>query len=221
KAIILKGAPDSNPKPPEIVREGYIYDMSVAQVRIIAGKSFIEDEEITDERSLEDLSGYIPLHNIYRGMQINELGMIDMPNQSYVEMFDDDALQLDGDSGDSYVPMDIYITPDEDKQKEIVNGNFVAKSNGTYLFYFHLALSHGLGSTNQAVESAVNVNGGRGERDRIYFFNRRGGEGRERHLLGTVTKELNEGDSVTIKVATLRTGKINSDYRRLSIVKLN
>src|SRR5699024_12685986 len=64
----------------------YIYEMSVAQVLIKAGKSYVEDSEITDERSNDEVCGYIDLHNIYRGLCVNEYGMVTMPNQSYVEM---------------------------------------------------------------------------------------------------------------------------------------
>src|SRR5699024_7783552 len=136
KAIILKGAPDSNPKPPEVVREGYIYDMSVAQVRIIAGKSFIEDEEITDERSLEDLSGYIPLHNIYRGMQINEYGMVTMPNQSYADILTENPGFSLKYRDEQPVPMDEIIT---DHQNEVKNNKFIPKADGVYYIWAHIS----------------------------------------------------------------------------------
>lgn len=50
KAFILKGTPDTSPTPPPITRDENIYEVSLAQVEVIAGKSFIEAYQITDER---------------------------------------------------------------------------------------------------------------------------------------------------------------------------
>lgn len=50
KTFILKGAPEETPKAPELTRNDNIYELSLAQVEIIAGKSFIESYQITDER---------------------------------------------------------------------------------------------------------------------------------------------------------------------------
>jgi hypothetical protein len=50
KAFILKGEPAEEPIAPELTRDENIYEISLAQIRIIAGKSFIGETEITDER---------------------------------------------------------------------------------------------------------------------------------------------------------------------------
>ncbi len=50
KAFILEGIPAETPKVPELTRNDNIYELSLAQVEIIAGKSFIESYQITDER---------------------------------------------------------------------------------------------------------------------------------------------------------------------------
>ncbi len=50
KAFILKGTPAETPLAPVITRDENIYELSLAQVRVIGGKSFIEGGEITDER---------------------------------------------------------------------------------------------------------------------------------------------------------------------------
>ncbi|WP_262428951.1 hypothetical protein [Paratissierella segnis] len=50
KAFILEGTPESTPKAPSLTRNDNIYEISLAQVEIIAGKSFIESYQITDER---------------------------------------------------------------------------------------------------------------------------------------------------------------------------
>ncbi len=50
KAFILKGTPAQTPVAPDITRDENIYELSLAQMKVIAGKSFIEGGEITDER---------------------------------------------------------------------------------------------------------------------------------------------------------------------------
>lgn len=50
KAFILEGTPESTPKAPSLTRNDNVYEISLAQVEIIAGKSFIESYQITDER---------------------------------------------------------------------------------------------------------------------------------------------------------------------------
>src|SRR5699024_1359636 len=180
-------------------------------------------EEITDERSLEDLSGYIPLHNIYRGMQINEYGMVTMPNQSYVEMVDESKLPLKGDNSTSlYVDNEIDIEPRVDKQKEVSNGVFTAKADGVYQFYFHISMEKSL-DEGQKIESFLKINNNDSIPDRVYLFNTPGlGTGTsDINFMGSGIKELEEGDEVKLLVGTRNTGNIDSRYRRLSIAKLN
>lgn len=50
KAFILKGTPAGNPTVPAITRDENTYEISLAQVKVIGGKSFVAQSEITDER---------------------------------------------------------------------------------------------------------------------------------------------------------------------------
>ncbi|WP_066158349.1 hypothetical protein [Halalkalibacter krulwichiae] len=59
RAMVRSGLPASNPQPPELIRNGSIYELSLAQVRVIAGKSFIESHQITDERGNIDVCGRV------------------------------------------------------------------------------------------------------------------------------------------------------------------
>jgi hypothetical protein len=59
RAMILKGTPAANPVAPSIVRENNIFDLSLAQVRIIAGKSYVEAFQITDERLDTNVCGLV------------------------------------------------------------------------------------------------------------------------------------------------------------------
>lgn len=48
KAFIKKGLPSANPVPPTLTRNEYIYEISLAQVRVVGGQGFISN--IIDER---------------------------------------------------------------------------------------------------------------------------------------------------------------------------
>lgn len=53
RAYIKKGVPSTDPQPPELTRNGMIYEVSLAAVTIIGGKSYIESTELEDERGKE------------------------------------------------------------------------------------------------------------------------------------------------------------------------
>jgi hypothetical protein len=57
KAFILEGTPAETPQVPELTRNSNVYEISLAQIEIIAGKSFIESYQITDERLNNDVCG--------------------------------------------------------------------------------------------------------------------------------------------------------------------
>lgn len=136
-SYIKKGTPSSNPVPPSVERTEYIHEMSVAQIRIISGKSYIEQPEITDERANDSVCGYIPLHNIYRGLNINEYGSIEMPNQSYVEIRKDNTGYV-WEDGKKTIPL---INPITDKQSEIKENAFQPKQSGVYMIWIQLRVS--------------------------------------------------------------------------------
>lgn len=50
KSFVLKGTASSSPVAPSLQQDDFIYEISLAQVRIEAGKSFIDQAQITDER---------------------------------------------------------------------------------------------------------------------------------------------------------------------------
>lgn len=59
KAFVLKGVPAASPIAPSLTRNDDIYEISLAQVRVIAGKSFISGTEITDERLDTSVCGLV------------------------------------------------------------------------------------------------------------------------------------------------------------------
>ena len=219
-AVIKKGTPATSPAAPAVTRDNYVHEMSVAQVRIIAGKSFIEQSQITDERANDSVCGYIPLHNIYRGLGINEVGMVTMPNQSYVQMHDSSDLTLKGDSSNSYVNNTISIKTEIDRQNEVSGGSFYTKEDGVYMFHFHLALDTTL-SDRQKIQGSLRINDAAGVSNALFFFNRPGVGYSDLHFTGSVITYLEKGDKVNVIASTRGTGNILSKYRRVSIAKIN
>src|SRR5690606_30104397 len=59
KAFVLKGEANAQPVLPELIRDNNVYELSLAQVEIMAGKSFIEAHQINDERLHPEVCGLV------------------------------------------------------------------------------------------------------------------------------------------------------------------
>lgn len=59
KAFVLKGIPAEVPTVPALTRNENIYEISLAQVNIVAGKSFISEADVIDERFNPDVCGIV------------------------------------------------------------------------------------------------------------------------------------------------------------------
>ncbi|WP_117168880.1 hypothetical protein [Paraliobacillus sediminis] len=139
-AYVKKGAASSNPVPPSLTRDNYIFEMSVAQVLIKAGKSFIEASEITDERTNTAVCGYIPLHNIYRGMEIDSGGTVSLLNQSFIKADNFSGLTFTQGTART-LPFGTIV---EDKQNEITSStSFTVKAGGIYNLWTEIGFSGG------------------------------------------------------------------------------
>src|SRR5699024_9566578 len=77
KSFVKKGTVSTNPKPPSLTRNDYVYELSLAQVRIEAGKSYIDSSQITDERGDIDLCGRVQIARKV-GDQINTVDVRDV-----------------------------------------------------------------------------------------------------------------------------------------------
>lgn len=58
KLFVLEGTPAETPAPPTLTQAGSIWEISLAQVLVIAGQSYIETATVTDERADETVCGY-------------------------------------------------------------------------------------------------------------------------------------------------------------------
>ncbi|WP_240371682.1 hypothetical protein [Anoxybacteroides rupiense] len=59
KLFVKTGEASENPVPPELQRDEFIYELSLAQVRLRANTASIDPADITDERALEDVCGIV------------------------------------------------------------------------------------------------------------------------------------------------------------------
>lgn len=53
KSFIKKGVPSPNPVPPTLTQTNNIYEISLAQVKIVGGQTFIAANAVTDERGID------------------------------------------------------------------------------------------------------------------------------------------------------------------------
>jgi hypothetical protein len=58
-AEVKQGTPAPIPVPPALTRTSTVHEISLAQVKVIAGKSFIEQSQITDERLDQSVCGLV------------------------------------------------------------------------------------------------------------------------------------------------------------------
>ncbi|GGJ62075.1 hypothetical protein [Virgibacillus salexigens] len=213
-AYVKEGVPGDNPTPPSLQRDDYIFEMSVAQVRIIAGKSFIEQSEITDERTNDTVCGYIPLHNIYRGLKINEVGMVSMPNQSFMKSMNRSPIQLT--TTRKVIPFGDVET---DKQGEVINSTtFQAKADGIYQFWVEFAWDQNSGLTGVDVQVYLYVNGSESFPLGAKVLT----DDNDNFLIQSGFDELQAGDEVTFYAIAYRSDNLPvTSFTRVRIAKMS
>lgn len=72
---VKEGVPSANPEPPDLQRDNFIYELSLAQVRIRANTSTIDPSDVTDERFDDDVCGLVfsLLGNSYLDSRLTQL----------------------------------------------------------------------------------------------------------------------------------------------------
>lgn len=93
KAFVLKGNPAGDPIAPSLTRDENIYEISLAQIEVLAGKSFIGEAEITDERFDGNVCGIV-----------NSLIKVD--TQHLIDRFEDEwQTWYNGIKDETFVPI--------------------------------------------------------------------------------------------------------------------
>ncbi|MDZ5711667.1 hypothetical protein [Jeotgalibacillus haloalkalitolerans] len=219
RAFVKKGVPAASPNPPGITVNDTIKEIQIAQVRISAGVSFIASGSVTDTRADETVCGYLPLHNFYRGQKIDSRGIVTLPNQSYVEVNDQDSFNTP--AGEGRLSQTLALNPIIDRQNEVAADRFTPKASGTYFFSCLVSLLGGLVDT-QELEVYLVINNQTEISDRVYLFSRPGISSIDNNFFGSNVKYLNAGDVVEMRIATNNiTVPIATAYHRVSVAKLN
>jgi hypothetical protein len=76
-AKVLKGVADVNPVVPALTRTDTVYEISLAKIEVIAGKSYIEQNEIIDEREDDTVCGKAELLVMVVGFNPDDYGTAD------------------------------------------------------------------------------------------------------------------------------------------------
>lgn len=99
KAFVLRGETSENPIPPQLTRGGDIYELSLAQIRVVGGKSFIEQKDIVDERLKEDVCGLAS-------------SLVSVPTSIFNESFKEymDKIAMEWQDWYNSVERDTYVT---------------------------------------------------------------------------------------------------------------
>ncbi|MFU0790643.1 MAG: Structural protein [Virgibacillus proomii] len=215
-AYIKQGVPAKSPTPPSLQRDEYIYEMSVAQVRIKAGKSFIEQSQITDERANDAVCGYIPLHNIYRGLRINQNGLVTMPNQSFVKGTNKNPIVFKTE--DTIMP---FGTVEIDKQNEVASDNkrFIPKDAGIYHFWFEIAWHDNVLPENVGFRTYLYKNG----RESFPLGAMYAPSSRDRYFIGSGSDVVEKGEELTFVVRIAHLGNKTMPgtwFTRIRIAKI-
>lgn len=119
KAFVSKGIPAEEPKAPSLTRDENIYEISLAQIGVLAGKSFIAESEITDERFDEDVCGIV--NSLIKVDTSHLIKAFEDEWQTWYKGIKDETFVPIGDFRDGFIrtPEDlIYSTPDSKLQFE-------------------------------------------------------------------------------------------------------
>lgn len=59
RALVVQGVAAANPSPPALIRSGDVYDLSLAQIRVRANSTIVQQANITDERLNTSVCGLV------------------------------------------------------------------------------------------------------------------------------------------------------------------
>lgn len=199
-ATIKKGTASANPSPPPVERSNYIHEMSVAQIRVKKGSSVITQSQITDERTNDAVCGYIQLHNIYRGLKINELGVVSFPNQSFIKIRNNSHEDLKGGTNLSNAIRLNLSGTEVDTQREINSTRDVkVKTDGVYSFWVEVAFLKDEAKDGSKLDIYLFVNG----KQSFPLGSKTFQGGQDRFIMASGFDNLKEGDLVDFRYTSI------------------
>lgn len=201
-AYIKKGNTAASPVPQALQNDAYIKEISVAQVRIVQGRSYITPSDVTDERGNDAVCGYLPIHNLYRGIAVSAEGVVSMPNQSYVES------TIVHPSPFFSIPqhptigtLQIYPTVEDAQQEVSTDHKFKAKVSGTYIISMYLRCQNFVFPAGESidVQSFLKKNGVDGSEQQAVIARRTDVPG-DNIFQGQAIESLNAGDEISFSI---------------------
>jgi hypothetical protein len=214
KAKILKGIPSTSPVAPTLTRNSLVYELSVAYIRVKAGKSFIEASEITSEKNNPSVCGYIPLHNTLRGINVDENGLTSLPNQSYFEVVKENINLPIPDRTAIYLNLSDGLKKDHQSEIDTTNHTFIPKTSGVYLFFGYIRFPNWSAGAAPDIQLYMDVNG----LAVTSLFARATNQSRDNIFQGTLFYYLNAGDvaNFNVYIYDAPAGTQVLDYRIMS-----
>lgn len=224
-ATIKKGVAGTDPSTPSMQNDSVIKEIALATVRIDPNVTFIGTTKVTDKRPDTTVCGFLPLHNIYRGLSVSPEGIVTMPNQSYVEAARDYAVGVVPlPKHPTFRTLDIHPAI-VDTQSEVSSDNrFTAKTAGTYSVtaYFRFDAFLFVGSEYIDFQAFARKNGVSGEEGKIITV-RATNISNDNIFNGTAVFQLDAGDTVMVEMTyfgpiTYEPSLLN---HRVTITKVN
>lgn len=196
KCFVKNGQPSANPVAPELQQDERIKEISLARITVRAGKSFIDPADVRDERIYKELGGFLPLHNIYRGFQIDSNGISSQPNNSYVKVDVNPSNQNVPDRTATTLRLRDGIVAD--RQNEMRGDVFLAKTTGVYDVFVTVAFDEVLPvGTDIQFQAVIN-----GTYDHL-ISGRTSAHVKDNYFFGTTMVDLDFGDEFEIRLYIL------------------
>lgn len=129
KAFIKKGTASANPAPPTLTQNNTVYEISLAQIRIVGGQTFIATNAVTDERGTDIICPWV--------------------GSNILPSFDDNALSTHIDNATLHIP---YVVVSG------VTNTYTALIPNVKQYTEGMALSVKINAQNTAA-ATINVNG--------------------------------------------------------------
>jgi hypothetical protein len=91
RLFVKKGTADSAPVAPSLQQDSFIHEIAVAQILITAGKSFIEQTQVTDERVYVTVSQNVPYEGAIKALDLNSQDLKNVSTLFFSDYSQDDV----------------------------------------------------------------------------------------------------------------------------------
>ncbi|WP_213083932.1 hypothetical protein [Rossellomorea marisflavi] len=219
-AYIKKGTPAANPVPPAMYRGDSVFELSVAQILVVAGKSYVEQSQITDERPDDRVCGYIPLHNIYRGLEIDRNGTASFLNQSFFKSLNGTKDTTGWTTEGQSKPLK-FGTVVEDTQHEQINSYQIkVKTSGVYYVYCQVGFyaDQSAWPVGLDLQTYLHVNGQQRHALNVKVLN----STNDNYSTGSTIERVEAGDTIHVeaKMFNLQGKKVQPNHVRIHFAKI-